>query len=143
MLAFIATFACGAFFGAAVYVSLAQLPAILEVGGEFAGRSFGPMYRRAARMQAPLAVVGTVMAILSWLTGSGLAWLVGGLFLFAVLPLTYIRIMPINNQLLDPSHAPDAPDTELLLRQWGRLHAVRTALSGLAFVIFLAELAFA
>ena len=143
MLAFIATFACGTFFGAAVYVSLAQLPATLEVGGEFAGRFFGPMYRRAARVQAPLAVVGTVMAILSWLTGSGLAWLVGGLLLFAVLPLTYIRIMPINNQLLDPSRAPDAPDTEPLLRQWGRLHGVRSALSGLAFVIFLAARAFA
>jgi Domain of unknown function (DUF1772) len=143
MLAFIATFACGAFFGAAVYVSLAQLPAMLEMGGESAGRFFGPMYRRAARVQAPLAVVGTVTAILSWLTGSGLAWLVGGLLLFVVMPLTYIRIMPINNQLLDSSRALDAPDIEQLLREWGRLHAVRTALSGIAFLIFLAGRAFA
>ncbi|HTF33873.1 MAG TPA: DUF1772 domain-containing protein [Myxococcota bacterium] len=143
MLAFVATFACGAFFGAALYISLAQLPATLEVGVPFAGRFFGPMYRRAARMQAPLVVVGTVTAILSWLAGSGLGWLVGGLLLLAVMPLTYIRIMPINNQLLDPGRASDAPDTEHLLRQWGRLHAVRSALSGFAFVIFLAELAFA
>jgi hypothetical protein len=119
MLAFVATFACGVFFGAAVYVSLAQLPATLEVGVPFAGRFFGPMYRRAARVQAPLAVVGTVTAILSWLTGSGFGWLVGGLFLFAVMPLTYIRIMPINNQLLDPGRASDAPDTAHLLRHNG------------------------
>jgi len=137
MLTFIATFACGAFFGAAFFVSLAQLPATREVDGELAGRLFGPMYRRAARVQAPLAITGTGMAILPWL-----AWLVGGLSLFAVLPWTYVRIMPINNQLLDPNRAPGAPDTEALLRDWGRLHAVRTALSGLAFVLFLAELAF-
>jgi len=143
MLAFVATFACGVFFGAAVYISLAQLPATMEVGGEFAGRFFGPMYRRAGRVQAPLAIVGTVMAILSWLTGSRLAWLLGGSLLFAVMPLTYIWIMPINTKLLDSSHPLIAADTEQLLRQWGRLHAIRTVLSGLAFVIFLAELTFA
>jgi len=142
MLSFIATFACGAFFGAAFYVSFAHLPASLEVGGELAGRFFGPIYRRAARVQGPLAIAGAGMAILSWLTGSGLAWLVGGLALFAVLPLTYLRIMPINDQLLDPNRAPEARDTEALLREWGRLHGVRTALSGFAFVLFLAALAF-
>jgi|SRR5215471_1915911 len=142
MLAFVATFACGIFFGAALYVSLAQVPATLEVGGELAGRFFGPIYRRAARLAAPSAVVGAVMAILSWLMGSGFAWLVGGLLLFAVIPLTFIKIMPINNQLVDPNHAPTAADTELLLLRWGQLHAVRTALSGLAYFIFLAKLAF-
>jgi len=141
MLAFLATFACGSFFGAAVYVSLAQIPASLELGGELAGRFFAPMYRRAARVQAPLAVVGTATAILSWLAGAGPAWLVGGLLLFAVLPLTYIRIMPINNQLLDPNRALSASETEDLLQRWGHLHAIRTALSGIAFLIFLAGLA--
>jgi len=141
MFAFVATLACGSFFGAALYISLAQVPAILEMGGEFAGRFFGPNYRRAARLAAPLAVVGSIMAMLSWLTGSGAAWLLGGLLLFAVIPLTFIRIMPINRQLLDPNRPPTAPDTEELLQRWGRLHAIRTALSGLAFVIFLAKLA--
>jgi len=83
------------------------------------------------------------MAILSWITGSGSAWLVGGLLLFAVIPLTFMRIMPINRQLLDPNRPPYAPDTAELLQRWGRLHAIRTALSGLAFIIFLAKLALA
>jgi len=51
--------------------------------------------------------------------------------------------MPINRQLLDPNRPPYAPDTAELLQRWGRLHAIRTALSGLAFIIFLAKLALA
>jgi hypothetical protein len=139
---FVAVSCCGAFFGAALYITLVQHPAALEVGPSFAGRFFAPMYRRASVMQVPLALVGTLAALGVWWQRAGLAWLLGALLLLTVIPFTLVGMMPINHRLLAPGRDPEAPDTETLLRRWGALHAVRTALSGLAFVLLLGALAF-
>jgi hypothetical protein len=131
----VAVFCSGVFFGAALYISLAQHPALLEVGAPFASRFFAPMYRRAAVLQVALAAVGTVSGLWAWWWGSGLPWLIGAVLLFSVVPFTLIRIAPVNHELLAPGRDPEAADTELLLRRWGWLHAFRTVLSGLSFVV--------
>ena len=69
------------------------------------------------------------------MAGSGGSWALGALLLFAVIPFTLLRIMPVNHQLLAPGRDAQAPETELLLRRWGHLHADRTGLSGLAFLV--------
>jgi Anthrone oxygenase len=138
---FIAVFCSGVFFGAALYITLAQHPASLEAGPSFAARFFSPMYRRAAPMQVALAALGTLAGLWTWWRGAGVLWLLGSLSLFAVIPFTLVRIMPVNNQLLAPGRDAEAADTEPLLHRWGALHAVRTVLSGLAFVVLLGALA--
>jgi hypothetical protein len=137
---FIAPFCSGVFFGVALCITWVELPAAFEVGPAFAGRLFSPMYRRAAPLQVALAAVGTLSGAWSWWRGSGRLWLLGALLLFAVVPFTLVRIMPVNNQLSAAGREVESLDTEQLLRQWGRLHAVRTVLSGLAFVVQLAAL---
>src|ERR1044071_9875466 len=67
----LATFCCGLFFGAALYISLVQHPAALETGNDFAARFFPLMYRRAAILQASLAIFGCISAIAAWLSGAG------------------------------------------------------------------------
>jgi uncharacterized membrane protein len=133
----VATLACGTFFGAALYINLVQQPAALAVGVDFAGRFFGPMYQRAAVMQVSAVLVGTIAALLAWWQGGGVRWLAGALLLFAVVPLTLLAILPVNAELLKLGAGPAAPDTAELLARWARLHAVRTALSGVAFLLFL------
>ena len=139
MLEGIALFGCGTFFGAALFITLVQHPAALEAGVGTAARFFPPMYRRAAAMQVALALVGTGAGVGAWLTGSGHVWLIGALALFAVVPFTLLVMLPVNNQLLAPERDPGDPDTEVLLRRWGPLHAVRSALSGIAFAVFLSQ----
>ncbi len=121
---------------------MAQHPATLEAGVPCATRFFRPMYRRAATLQVALAVVGTLASLWAWWQGAGLAWLASAVLLFAVIPFTVLVIMPVNHQLLAPGRDPDGPDTEALLRRWGPLHAVRTVLSGAAFLLALADRAF-
>jgi hypothetical protein len=133
----IALFCGGSFFGAALYITLAQHPATLDAGAEMATRFFPPMYRRAATMQVVLALAGTGAALGAWLGGSGPVWAAGALTLFSVVPFTLIAIMPVNQELLAQGRDPKADGTEALLRRWGALHAVRSALSGIAFVMFL------
>jgi hypothetical protein len=80
--------------------------------------------------------VGTTAALLAWWQGGGVRWLAGALLLVAVVPVTLIWIMPVNTRLLALPAGPPAADTAELLARWAGLHALRTALSGLAFLLF-------
>jgi len=135
----LATFCCAVFFGAATYVSLVQHPAALETGTEFAVRFFIPMYRRAAVMQASLAIVGTISSIAAYLLAASRAWLLSAVLIAGVVPYTLLIVEPINQdiQTVDPS----AGEAVELLMRWSRLHWVRTLASGTALVICLLAMA--
>ena len=139
--ALLATLAAGLFAGAAAYITFVEHPARVSCGSVVAVTEFGPSYRRATVMQAPLALIGMSAGIARWGTGGGLGWLVSGLALGAVVPFTLIVILPTNHRLLDASLDKASPEAEALLARWGRLHAVRSALSLVAFASFLILLA--
>jgi len=62
------------------------------------------------------------------------------IFLGAVVRYTLVVILPTNKQLLDPSLDPRGKRAADLLARWGHLHATRSALSTVAFVLFLVRL---
>lgn len=129
----IATLCAGLFAGAAIYVTLVEHPARLECGTELATTEFGPSYRRGTLMQASLAAVGLAAALLAWIQGRGVFVLLGGLLLGTVIPFTLLVILPTNKQLLDPGLHRRSAKAASLLDRWGRLHMVRSIVSGLAF----------
>lgn len=133
----ISIFCCGTFFGAAVYISIAQHPAALKAGVAVGGRFFPPMYNLAAPMQIALAVIGFLTGLIAWYVSSDILWLLGSLLLVSVIPITLILIKPVNDILLDPANNPDSPETEVLLRKWGPKHWLRTIVSGAAFIVYL------
>jgi hypothetical protein len=67
-----------------------------------------------------------------------LSWLIGAVLIGAVVPFTFIGIMPTNRRLL--SAEPGASETRQLLRKWNLLHAVRTILSPAALMIMVSHL---
>lgn len=138
----IATLCAGTFFGAAVYISLVQHPAAFNAGGVVPGRFFSPMYRRAAPMQASLAVIGSLAAVIASFMAAGWLWLVAGLVFIAVVPFTLICIKPVNDRLKEPARDPEAVETLELLRQWSHLHWVRSVLGGVALLLFVGQLAY-
>jgi hypothetical protein len=88
-------------------------------------------------MQASLAVIGSLAAVLAWLAGAGLTWLVAGLLLGAVIPFTLIVIAPTNKRLEDEALDTSDDVAHTLLTRWGYLHAVRSAASLLALLLML------
>ena len=92
-------------------------------------------------MQAPLALIGSLSALIAWRFEGGRAWLVGGLLLLLVVPLTLLVILPTNRRLESQELDLRSEEAGRLLRRWGRLHAVRSILSGAAFLVFLSALA--
>jgi hypothetical protein len=141
LLSWLATLAAGLFAGAAVYVSLVEHPARVSLGGHAAVQHFRPSYRRGAAMQAPLALVGAAAGIARWALGGSAAWAIGGLALGALVPFTLLAVMPTNARLLDERVEAGSDEAATLLRRWGRLHAVRSAVSVIVFAGFIALLA--
>jgi hypothetical protein len=137
---FVAVLAATLFTGAAIYINVAEHPARMECGTALAATVFGPSYRRAAVMQAALALVAAAGAIGAWFVGAGVAWLVGALLIFAVVPFTIFAIMPTNKKLLDPGIDSTSDTVHRLLQHWGRLHAVRSALGLASSIVLLASL---
>jgi hypothetical protein len=135
ILELVALLCTGLFAGAAIYITLVEHPARLEGGPVLAVAEFAPSYRRAAVMQASLAVVGCLAAVAAWAQGSAAVVLVAGLLLGAVVPFTLIVIIPTNKRLLDPTLDRGSPEAGTLLARWGRLHAVRSVVSGVAFLL--------
>ena len=134
---FVAVLACSLFAGASVYVNLVEHPARMERGAEIAATEFPPSYRRASVMRATLAAVGLLSSVAAWFAGASFLWVVGGMLLGAVVPITLIVILPTNKQLLNPALDGRSAKTERLLACWAMLHAVRSALSGAALLLFL------
>jgi uncharacterized membrane protein len=125
------------FFGAAFYVNFAEQSARLSLDDRSLLAEWKPAYKRGLIMQAALAVIGFVLGILAWWQTGVLLWLVGALVLVANWPYTLLVIMPTNNTLMATDPAQANLETRQLVRKWGRLHAVRTALGLAATLIFI------
>jgi hypothetical protein len=141
VLEFVASLCTALFAGASLYINLVEHPARMECGTALAAAEFGPSYRRATVMQASLAVAAFLTGTWAWWLNSIGAWLVGGILIGTVVPFTLIAILPTNKKLLDPLLDRNSELARTLLKKWGRLHAVRTVLSVVALVIFLAGMA--
>jgi uncharacterized membrane protein len=132
----LATFCAGLFAGAAIYINLVEHPARMQCGIDLAIKEFAPSYHRATIMQASLAGIGFLAAVVVWVTKGSFWWLAGGIILVAVIPFTLIVILPTNKKLLDRS-LNNSEVASALLARWARLHAVRTLLSVGSFLIFI------
>jgi hypothetical protein len=117
------------FAGAALYINVAEHPARMGLDTRAAASQWAPSYKRATWLQAPLALVSSACGVGAWLLGAGWCWLVAALAVGAVVPVTFVVIMPTNNKLLEPGRDLSSAETRGLLIRWGRLHAIRTVLS--------------
>lgn len=133
----ITTLSSALFTGAAVYINLVEHPARMQTGIRPALAEFAPSYKRATVTQVSLAVAGFLAALVTWRSRSDVRWLIGGGLLVSVVPFTALVILPTNERLLDPATADDSELAEKLLIRWGRLHAVRSALSLTSLLTFL------
>jgi uncharacterized membrane protein len=131
-----AVVASGLFTGASIYINLVEHPARLSCGTIIAAKQWAPSYKRATVMQVSLALLATVSGAGRGLGGGGSVWYVGAALIFSVVPFTVIVVMPTNNRLLAPGRDLESAETQRLLETWGRLHAVRSVLSLMAFVLF-------
>jgi uncharacterized membrane protein len=140
----VAALATGLFAGASIYINVVEHPARVSCGTELAIREFRPSYKRATVMQAALAIIGCLAGALAAWQLRDLTTLAAAILIGLVVPFTLIVIFPTNARLLDPAldaaTSDGTAEASRLLAGWARLHAVRSVLSTLAFLLFLLRL---
>jgi len=124
------------FAGAAVYILVAEQPARLALTDAPLLLQWQESYPRAARMQAGLAVLASLVGALAFWRARNPLWLVGAALMLANLPFTLLVIAPVNNALLALGAEQAGAASRALIERWGMLHGVRAALSVLATAAF-------
>jgi hypothetical protein len=125
-----------AFTGAAIYINIAEQPARLQLDDRALLAEWKPAYKRGYLMQASL-VVGGLLGLGAFLGTLDWRWLLGALILLANWPYTIFVIMPTNRRLMETPAEAATIETRQMVRQWGILHAGRSALGLAATLIFL------
>ncbi|HUI21511.1 MAG TPA: DUF1772 domain-containing protein [Methylocella sp.] len=125
------------FTGAALYINVAEQPARLKLDDGALLAEWKPAYKRGFAMNASLALIGFVFGASAAFFQSEWLWLAGALVLLANWPFTFIAIMPTNNRLMATEPHDAGPGSRKLVKQWGRLHAVRSGLGAAATLLFL------
>jgi hypothetical protein len=133
----LALLAAAVFFGAALYINVAEQPARLRLDDRSLLIAWKPAYKHGLAMQAPLAIMGFLLGIMAWWQSGHAGWAVGALLMVANWPVTFFVIMPINNRIMATDPAAPSSDIRALIARWGSLHAVRTGLGGAACLAFL------
>jgi anthrone oxygenase-like protein len=136
-LEFVAALAASLFAGAALYINVAEHPARMGLETRMAALQWAPSYKRATWLQAPLAILSLLCGVAVSLLGGGLGWLVAAALVGAVVPFTFVIILPTNHRLLAQGRDLSSSETRELLVRWGRLHASRTLLSLAGAIVYL------
>jgi hypothetical protein len=130
--AHLATVVCAVFAGAAIYVNVAEQPARLALPDAPMLAQWQASYPRAAAMQASLAIVGGVLAVVAYVTLSDWRWLLAAVLILANWPYTLLCIKPTNDALKSIQAAAAGAEARRLVERWGSLHAGRSALGAAA-----------
>jgi Domain of unknown function (DUF1772) len=125
------------FTGAAIYVSLCEQPARLQLDDRALLTEWKPSYKHGFAMQAPLALIGAALGFAAWWQAGDWRWLAGGIAIISAWPYTLLVIKPTNDRLLATDPADAGLQVRALIEKWGRLHAGRTAIGVVTTVLFL------
>ncbi|MGH6795196.1 MAG: DUF1772 domain-containing protein [Methylocella sp.] len=132
-----ALIAAALFTGAAVYVNVAEQPARLALDDRALLAEWKSAYQRGFAMQAPLALTGFLLGLIAAWAEMDWRWVAGAVILVANWPFTLIAIVPTNKLLMEIAPQNAGPKSRALIRVWGKLHAVRSALGATSTVLFL------
>jgi len=137
ILIFLLLLVIGTQFGIALASSLIVHPILAGIKRTSAIEVFNPFFHKTHTSMISFSIVVTIFALaISWISGN---WWWFGVSLLMHLngPYTLKFMMPTNNRLMADNVDPDSEQTVYDLKNWGRLHLIRTIWNGGIFIAFL------
>lgn len=129
------------FAGAALYISLVEHPARLELADGCQLAQWQPSYKRALPIQSGLAAAGGTAGLIVGYLSPDWRWFAGSILLLANWPFTLFVIMPVNKRLMTLRESEAGIGSRVMLLLWGKLHNVRSALGAATALLFSLALA--
>ena len=125
------------FAGAAIYINIAEQPARLQLNPGALLRQWKPSYARGLIMQSSLVIMSGVLGGLVYFGTWDWRWLLGAALILANWPYTLWVVIPVNKRLEATTPESANAETRDLVKTWGKLHAVRSALGLGATLVYL------
>jgi hypothetical protein len=125
------------FSGAAIYINIAEQPARLQLDPGALLAQWKPSYARGLMMQSSLVIVSGALGVLVYFGTWDWHWLLGAVLMLANWPYTLAVVFPVNKRLEATPPGSANAETRELVKTWGRLHAVRSALGLGATLVYL------
>jgi hypothetical protein len=125
------------FAGAAIYITIAEQPARLQLDPGALLTQWKLSYARGLIMQFSLVIVSGVLGVLAYFGTWDWRWLLGAVIMLANWPYTLGVILPVNKRLEATPPGSANAKTRGLVETWGKLHAVRSALGLAATLVYL------
>lgn len=116
------------FVGTALYVNFVEQPSRLALDDRAMVAEWAPSDRRGFVMQASLALLCAILAVVSYRQANDVRWLVGAIIILASWPYTFFVVVPLNNRLLALSKDKVDSNARELIRDWGLLEWGHTLL---------------
>jgi hypothetical protein len=129
------------FVGASLYVNFVEQPSRLALDDGAMVAEWAPSDRRGFVMQASLALLCAILAVISYRQANDVRWLIGAIIILASWPYTFFVVVPLNNRLLALSKDKTESNARELIRGWGLLEWGHTLLGLWAAATFLWALA--
>lgn len=137
MIGLLALICAAVFFGAAVFINVVEQPVRLTLDDRAMLAEWQRSYNRAAPMQAGLAMASAILGFIAAWQMRDWRWAVGAIVMLANWPYTLLVIKPTNDKLHAIPADQATAEARRMVVSWGHLHAVRSALSFAATLIFL------
>ena len=127
----------GAVFGIALTASIIVHPILVSAKRVTAIAVFKPFFNRTHIAVLYMSIIISLLALAVSILSSNYWWFSVSLLMHLNGPYTIFMMMPLNRRLMDENVDPESKQTKKDLINWGSLHAIRTGLNGLVFILFI------
>lgn len=127
----------GTIFGVALTASMVVHPILITITKTTAIELFKPFFDKTHIIVLVLSILVSCIALAASFISGYWSWFIISLIMHLNGPYTLIFMMPLNRRLMAEDVDPHSEQTSNDLVKWGKLHALRTALNGLIFLVFI------